>query len=93
MTAPYQIKIIDPSGNIVEETMTEEFTLAGIYSRLGCSMFEIVYIDSAPESIMLVDEEGWYADDPQLNELATSLGTSHGDIVGTVIICPAFALG
>lgn len=75
----------------------KDFKLKELYALLGCNYIEVVHIGNTG-MIMVIDEEGALADQPQLNEFATILWRHHDPraaeqyLFGKVILCPTECL-
>jgi hypothetical protein len=63
------------------------FSLAEMYTLIGCEMIEVIYLSSKPGYILIIDEEGKYRPDviERSNEEATTLLISGNHIEGDFI--------
>lgn len=76
----------------IEPSNGETFELEEMYGILKCDLIEIVTLVNS-EDILVIDEEGKFKPDNQINERATRIAVKHYGIipsdviVGNAILC------
>lgn len=82
------IKTDGTTKEIYPKNAKDGFMLDELYSLIGCRHIEIAQTNK-PGYIMVIDEEGKLADEPELNMFATILYRyrEHDVIVGNAVFC------
>jgi hypothetical protein len=62
------------------------FSLEEMYTLLGCSMIEVVYLSAKPDYILVIDEEGKFKDVIHVNEEATDLLLAGNHLPGDFVV-------
>ncbi len=73
-TRPKESYLLDPDGTFQPVTPRNgrDFRLEELYEHLRCDRIEVVYLGDSP-NILIIDEEGSFPTDRQLNPLACGL--------------------
>ncbi len=87
-------KLLKPDGQVqeIEPLNGETFSLEELYRLLGCELIEIVHLH-ASDDLLVIDEEGKFAQCPEFNRTATEIARRHRAIVqydyivGKALLC------
>lgn len=87
-------KLLNTNGQVqeIEPLNGETFSLEELYRMLDCELVEIVHLHGC-EDILVIDEEGKFAQCPEFNSTATEIARKHRAIaqydyiVGKALLC------